>query len=123
MGVKLIKISSVYFMIGVCLGLFMSMTHNFTLSSVHVHINLLGWTALTLAGLIYHFFPETSDTGLAKVHFWLHNLGLPVMMLGLAAFVLTGMEGFIPIIAAGGTVTTISILLFGINILRNLKSP
>ncbi|CAM4123383.1 hypothetical protein Gste01_02546 [Geobacillus stearothermophilus ATCC 7953] len=54
MGVKLIKISVVYFVIGVCIGLGMSMTHSFALTPVHVHINLLGWTALTLAGIIYH---------------------------------------------------------------------
>ncbi|WP_243387850.1 cytochrome-c oxidase [Bacillus kexueae] len=121
MGIKLIKISVVYFMIGVCLGLFMSMTHNFALSSVHVHINLLGWTALTLAGLIYHFFPETSDTGLAKAHFWLHNLGLPTMMIGLCFYV-NGFESIVPVIATGGLVTTISILLFGINVLTRLKA-
>lgn len=122
MGIKLIKISVVYFMIGVCIGLYMSMTHNFAFTSVHVHINLLGWTALTLAGLIYHFFPETSNTGLAKAHFWLHNLGLPVMIIGLAFFVSNGNEAFIPIIATGGFVTTLSILLFGINILTKLKA-
>lgn len=108
-------------MIGVCIGLFMSITHNFTLTGVHVHINLLGWTALTLAGFIYHFFPETADTGLAKAHFWLHNLGLPLMMIGLAFYV-NGFESFLPLVAVGGTVTTLSILLFGINILSKLKS-
>jgi cbb3-type cytochrome oxidase subunit 1 len=121
MGIKLIKISVIYFMIGVCIGLYMSMVHDYTLTPVHVHINLLGWTALTLAGLIYHLFPAVSKTKLAKTHFWLHNVGLPLMMVGLFLFVL-GNEAVIPVIATGGVLTTGGILLFGINILRELKA-
>ncbi|KPL59546.1 cytochrome-c oxidase [Rossellomorea vietnamensis] len=121
MGIKLIKISVVYFMIGVCIGLYMSMVHDYTLAPVHVHINLLGWTALTLAGLIYHLFPAVSTTKLAKAHFWLHNVGLPLMMIGLFLFVL-GNEALVPVIATGGVLTTVGILLFGINILKELKA-
>nr|WP_279326089.1 cytochrome-c oxidase [Bacillus sp. FJAT-47783] len=109
-------------MMGGCLGLYMLMTHHYSFTSVHAHISFLGWTALTLAGLIYHFFPETSDTGLAKAHFWLHNLGLPVMLIGLIFFIRSGEEAFIPVITTGGLVTTLSILLFGMNILTKLKA-
>lgn len=42
MGIKLIKIAVVYFLIGISLGLYMSVTHKFVLSTVHVHMNLLG---------------------------------------------------------------------------------
>ncbi|MCA1055458.1 cbb3-type cytochrome c oxidase subunit I [Rossellomorea aquimaris] len=121
MGIKLIKISVIYFMIGVLFGLFMSMTHDYSFTPVHVHINLLGWTALTLAGLIYHSFPATSTTKLAKAHFWLHNIGLPLMMIGLFILIL-GNEGIIPVIAVGGVLTTLGVLLFGYNILTNLKA-
>ncbi|MBW3110961.1 cytochrome-c oxidase [Bacillus sp. MCCB 382] len=121
MGIKLIKISVVYFMIGVCIGLYMSMVHDYTLAPVHVHINLLGWTALTLAGIIYHLFPAVSSTKLAKAHFWIHNIGLPLMMIGLFLFVL-GNEAVVPIIATGGVLTTVGVLLFGYNVLKELKS-
>ncbi len=121
MGIKLIKISVVYFMIGVCIGLYMSMVHDYTLAPVHVHINLLGWTALTLAGIIYHLFPAVSSTKLAKAHFWIHNIGLPLMMIGLFLFVL-GNEAVIPVIATGGVLTTVGVLLFGYNVLKELKS-
>jgi cbb3-type cytochrome oxidase subunit 1 len=121
MGIRLIKISVVYFAIGVCLGLYMSISHSFTLTPVHVHINLLGWTALTLAGILYHLFPQTASTKLAKTHFWLHNIGLPLMMGGLA-FVVNGKTALIPVTAAGGTIVTISILIFAINMLTNLKA-
>lgn len=120
MGIKLIKISVVYFVIGVCLGMYMSITEKFTFTPVHVHINLLGWTALTLAGLIYVFFPKAGETTLAKIHFWLHNIGLPVMMIALA-FLVSGSTGAGPFVAIGGTLTVLGVILFAINILKNLK--
>ncbi|MGR3765703.1 cytochrome-c oxidase [Rossellomorea sp. NS-SX7] len=121
MGIKLIKISVVYFMIGVLFGLYMSMTHDYSFTPVHVHINLLGWTALTLAGIIYHLFPAVAATKLAKAHFWLHNIGLPLMMVGLIVLI-SGNEGIIPVIAAGGVLTTLAVLLFGYNVLTKLKA-
>lgn len=68
-GVRLIKISALYFLIGVGIGYYMSTAHAYNLTSVHVHNNLLGWTALTLAGIIYILFPEAGRTKLAKWHF------------------------------------------------------
>ena len=91
-GNTLIKISVVYFLIGVTLGLYMSVAHDYALTGVHVHINLLGWMSLAIAGIFYKLFPHLAQTATAKVHFWLHNLGLPVMMISLA-FVVSGVGG------------------------------
>src|SRR3954453_15187289 len=121
MGFRFIKISVVYFAIGVCLGLYMSIVHTSTLSSVHVHINSLGWVSLALVGIIYTLFPNLASTKLAKIHFWLHNISLPIMMLGLA-FIMYGQAALIPVVASAGTVLVLAIILFAINVLKNLKS-
>lgn len=121
MGIKLIKISVCYFVIGVCLGMYMSMTENFDFTPVHVHINLLGWTAMTLAGLIYVAFPGAAETTLAKVHFWLHNIALPIMMIGLA-FLISGVDAAGPAVATGGTLMVLGVIIFAINILKNVKN-
>jgi cbb3-type cytochrome oxidase subunit 1 len=121
MGIRLIKISSVYFVIGVLLGMYMSMSEKFSFTPVHVHINLLGWTALTLAGLIYVAFPNAAETALAKIHFWLHNIGLPVMMIALA-FLVTGAKWAGPFVAIGGVLTVLGVILFAINIFRTVKA-
>ncbi|MFC0562322.1 hypothetical protein [Halalkalibacter alkalisediminis] len=60
MGVTFIKISVVYFVIGVLLGYYMSVAHGSNLTGVHAHINLLGWTSMTLAGIIYTMFLRKS---------------------------------------------------------------
>jgi cbb3-type cytochrome oxidase subunit 1 len=120
MGARLIKIATVYFVIGVLLGLYMSITEKMTFSPVHTHVNLLGWASLALAGLVYAAFPGAAETTLAKFHFWLHNIGLPVMMISLAFF-LTGSSWATPIIAVGGVLTVLGVILFAINIFRNVK--
>lgn len=120
MGIKLIKISVVYFVIGVLIGMYMSMTEKFTFTPVHVHINLLGWMSLALAGLIYVAFPAAAKTTLAKVHFWLHNISLPIMMIGLAFFV-SGATAALPAVSVGGTLMVLGIIVFAINVLKNVK--
>jgi cbb3-type cytochrome oxidase subunit 1 len=121
MGTRFIKISAVYFAIGVSLGLYMSIAHSYELSSVHVHINLLGWVSLAIAGIIYTLFPDLASTKLAKAHFWLHNITLPIMMLGLS-FILYGQDAWTPIVAISGTILVLAIILFALNILIKLKA-
>ena len=120
MGIKLIKIAVVYFLIGISLGLYMSVTHKFVLSTVHVHMNLLGWVSLAIAGILYLLFPHLPLTSAAKAHFWLHNIGLPLMMIGLI-FVVYGNHAFIPVTAIGGTLIVIAVIIFTINVLQHLK--
>lgn len=120
MGKTLMKISVVYFMIGISFGLYMSFTHIFTLTSVHVHLNLVGWVSLALAGVFYHLYPRLEESGLAKAHFWLHNIGLPIMMISIATAILGGPEIFFLFATLGGVMTVLGVLLFGFNVLFRL---
>ena len=89
MGLRFLKIAVVYLFIGAVLGLIMGITQKFVLAPVHAHLLLLGWASLALAGIIYHLYPAAAITALAHIHFWVHNLGLPVFMVGLG-MLLTG---------------------------------
>lgn len=121
MGKTLLKISVVYFMIGISFGLYMSFTHVFNLTSVHVHLNLVGWVSLALVGLFYHLYPNLEQSGLAKAHFWLHNIGLPVMMISIATAILGGPEIFFLFATLGGVMTVLGVLCFGFNVLTRLE--
>jgi hypothetical protein len=114
-----IKLSVIYLVIGVAMGIAMGATQNFTLRPVHAHVNLLGWTTLALAGLIYTVYPKAGQSLLAKIHFWLLNLSLPVMMGALGA-VLTGNMGAVPFLIAGEMVAAVAILAFAANVILNL---
>ena len=121
MGLTLLKIAVVYLVVGASLGLTMGITQKFALAPVHAHLLLLGWASLALAGLIYHAYPAASITRLARIHFWLHNLGLPVFMVGLA-LVLSGSEAALPILATAATVVLVALIVFGANVLINVKA-
>lgn len=120
MGKTLIKIAAVYLVIGVLLGYYMSVAANYVLTGVHAHLNLLGWATLGLTGIIYHVFPDLENNIWAKLHFWLHNIGLPIMMIALALLIAAGMPLY-PLVAIGATLTVVGIIAFLINVLLKLK--
>jgi hypothetical protein len=120
MGIRFLKIAAVYLVIGSGLGLYMGIAEKFTLHPVHAHLNLLGWASLALAGLIYTQFPEAAKTRLARVHFWMHNVSLPVLMIALAMLV-TGHEAFGPVVGISATVMAAGLAIFVANVLLNVK--
>ena len=120
MGIRFIKISSIYFVIGVCMGMYMSMSLNFALKSVHVHLLLLGWASMMAAGILYHIFQEAGQSKLGKFHFWLLNIGLPVMMIALALEIY-GHHAAIPFVAGGSILVVLAIIIFSINIFTHIK--
>ena len=114
----LIRMAAIYFMIGVWMGLYMGSTHRFEQLPVHAHINLLGWVSLGLIGVIYHLKPRAAQTALAKAHFVLHNLGLPMMAGGM--FVMFGGNHTAePIVGIGATLVALGVLCVGINLIRH----
>jgi len=121
MGKKFIKIAAVYFSIGVLLGMTMGMIHDFRLTSTHAHINLLGWVSTALFGIIYSIYPSVATTKLATIHFWLHNIGLPVMVIGLVLESF-GVSAALPIMIVGSLAVVIGTLLFTTNILKALST-
>lgn len=117
LGVVLVKIASLYLLVGLVLGMAMGISQDFSLVSVHSHVLLLGWASLAITGIVYLLLPRCADTRLALAHFWLHNLGLPVMLASLAAETL-GEPRAEPIIALGSALVTAGLALFTLNVLR-----
>jgi cbb3-type cytochrome oxidase subunit 1 len=122
MGIRFIKIAAVYFLLAVCLGLVMGIIHDFRFASIHAHLNLLGWVSTAIFGLIYSVFPKAAETKLAKSHFWLHNIGVPIMQGALFLMVLTGVESYIIGMIIGSLLVVVGVLLFVINVFTQLNS-
>jgi hypothetical protein len=119
-GAIWLKLAVLYLIAGVTLGIVMGASQNFTLRPVHAHINLLGWTTMGLAGLIYSVFPKAGQSRLAKVHFWLLNLAMPVMMVALS-LLLMGNVAMEPLLAGSEIVGAVAIVVFAVNLFVNLK--
>ncbi|WP_338469530.1 cytochrome-c oxidase [Niallia sp. XMNu-256] len=122
MGVRFLKVAGIYFVIAVLLGLIMGIIHNFAFTSIHAHLNLLGWVSMALFGLIYLHFPTASTSKLANTHFWLHNLGLPIMQASLFLQILTGNTALTLGIVIGSILVVVGVLLFVINLFRGVSS-
>jgi cbb3-type cytochrome oxidase subunit 1 len=121
MVVSCLRVAVVYLMLGVVMGVAMGVTHRFEYAPVHAHINLLGWVSLGLFALIYHMLPQAAMTRLARWHFWLHNIGVPVFMVSL--FLLrSGVEQAETFVRLGGSVTFVGLILFAVNLLRALAA-
>ncbi|HZP87315.1 MAG TPA: hypothetical protein VFB54_10880, partial [Burkholderiales bacterium] len=119
-GIIWIKLAVLYLIVGIGLGIAMGSTQNFLLRPVHAHLNLLGWTTLALAGIVYAIFPQLAASRLAKVHFCMHNVSLPVMMASLT-LVLLGHTEVVPVLAVSEIVAAGGVLVFASNIFMNLK--
>jgi cbb3-type cytochrome oxidase subunit 1 len=118
-GKAYLKIATVYFTIGVLAGLTMGIIHDFRFTSVHAHVNLLGWVTMALFGIIYHLYPNAANTKLAKTQFWLHNIGVPVMLVGIALQVL-GVSAALPPTIIGSIAVVLGVILFMVNVFKHV---
>jgi cbb3-type cytochrome oxidase subunit 1 len=123
MAKNFLRIAVIYFCVGVLLGLVMGIIHDFRLTSVHAHFNLLGWVSMAIFGLVYHFYPQAADTRLAKTHFWLHNIGLPIMQIGIAIMTLSGSEAVLPVVIVCSIAVVVGVILFAVNLFKALAAP
>jgi hypothetical protein len=116
MSRRLLQIAVVYWVLGVSWGIYMGATQTFTDIPVHAHLNLLGWVSLGLCGLIYANAPHLERSFLAKAHFWLHNLGLPPLMI--AVWLIVNGHGEIggPLAGIFSVVMGLGVLSFAVNL-------
>lgn len=116
-----LRLAVVFIVLGVCLGYWMGVTHDFTLSPVHAHTNLLGWVSMFLYGLFYRAVPGAAAGLLPKVHAVLAVIGLPVMMIGLTTQLLAvpSLMGFVPpMMIAGPTLVVLGMFVFALIVFR-----
>lgn len=78
-----ILIAATSLVLGVILGIYMGLAHDFSLAPVHAHINLLGWASLALFGLAYRAYPGLRDGRTANLHLVLSGTSGFLMPAGL----------------------------------------
>ena len=118
MGNRFLRLAVVYVLLGVTLGIVMAASHDFTFRPVHAHLNLLGWASMALFGLWYRSAPAAAETRLAQVHFWLHNIALPIQMVTLSMYV-SGNNAVEPVLALASVVMGIGFVCFAINLWKH----
>jgi hypothetical protein len=68
---KFLFLAAAALSVGVGMGIYMGIAHDFSLAPVHAHMNLLGWASLALFGITYRIYPELQERWPAKLHFTL----------------------------------------------------
>lgn len=118
-----ILVGSAYLILGVILGMYMGGSGDHSLSILHAHINLLGFTLMAVFGVVYKVFPAMAASGLARLHFWAHTVGSLVLM-ALLYLLLTGSIGeaaMMPLAPLSELLVLIGVVLFGYNAWKNLS--
>jgi ABC-type lipoprotein release transport system permease subunit len=111
---------ALWLLVGIVLGMYMGGSQDFTLAPVHAHINLLGFTLMTIFGIAYRVIPDLAQGRLAMVHFWLHEVGVAVSLVCLFLF----MSGVLPaaekILPVAETAVFIGIIAWTVNLMRKI---
>jgi len=81
----------VFLLVGMGLGLKMSMTQDYGMHGLHAHLNLLGFVLMTLFGLCYRNWPKMQEGMLATVHYLLHTVTIAIS-LTLLFFILSNFD-------------------------------
>ena len=98
---------------GICLGLYMSITHQFEATGAHAHINLLGWVTMAIFGIYYALNPLQAASRIATIQYMLYTIGILVMAPALF-LMLTGNPALEPVVAVSSLVTFAGVLLFAV---------
>ncbi|MBE7366779.1 DUF2871 family protein [Ramlibacter pallidus] len=84
MHLNLLRLSFVYLLAGMLLGVGMGASGDFTLRPVHAHVNLLGWAVLAVAALILRVYPYLQRDWRFRGFVWIYNVAMPASLLALA---------------------------------------
>lgn len=111
------KLGSFTALVGVTLGIYMGISHDYLLGPVHVHLNLIGWVGMFLFGLFYKAHPSAIDR-VAVVQVLLSAVGYIAMLSGLAGLLITAHPAFQPLTVIGSLMVLAGFALFAFIVAR-----
>lgn len=106
----------VFLLVGLCLGMRMGMSQDFSLTPVHSHLNLAGGMLMFVAGLFYAQRPEVPHRWVT-VHYWLHLAGAVLLVAGIYGAV-THAAWYGPVVGTGAVCVLLAMLVFTWNVFR-----
>ncbi len=107
----------VLLLVGLCLGIYMGIAQDFTLSPAHAHLNLVGFVLPFAAGLYYRVVPAAGATRLAGMQAAAALIGGIVLPAGIGLVVSVGPQWeAIPI--AGSLIVLAAWVAFAVIVFR-----
>jgi hypothetical protein len=115
------RIAMCWILVGVTFGLVMAGSHNYTMTPVHAHINLLGWVSMSLFAFFYRLWPAAATTKLARIHFWTYVPAHFVQMVTLA-LMLGGNTAVEPVLGLASFAVAAGFIMFVVNAWKHTAS-
>ena len=107
------KTAIVFLIVGIAIGLQMSISGVHNVTGAHAHINLLGWVTSAIFGAYYALNPRKAEGRLPMAHYGIYTAGVAVMIVGLY-FLLQGNAAMEPVVATGSIFTLVGVLSFAV---------
>lgn len=105
------KLAVVFLILGILMGLQMSISGEHNVIGAHAHTNLVGWVTMALFGGYYALNPAKAGTKLARIHFWSFAGAAVVLAPSLYAMYL-GFTAVEPLLAISSIIAFLSVLAF-----------
>ena len=119
MSGKFLKVAVVFLVLGIAIGLQMSIGKTRTLVGVHAHLVLMGWASMALFGIAYRLWPRLEVGVRPTLHFWLFTVGLVVAMAGVTLLETAASPLGEPLAAVGSIAAALGALCFAARVLRS----
>ena len=114
---RFLRLSVIYALIGIALGIHMAATRDVSQVPTHAHINLLGFVATAIYGFFYRLYPTAEEGWMGKVHFWVSNLAFIALMISVA-LVHGGVPEADPVAAVFSIVVILGLALFAVIVFK-----
>lgn len=100
-----------FLVVGIAMGIHMSVSQNHNVIGAHAHINLLGWVTSALFGIYFALNPAKAAGRLPMVQYVGYTGGV-ILMTGSLYFLLQGYGSFDVPVAIGSLLTFGGVLVF-----------
>ena len=105
------KTAILFLVVGIAIGLKMSISGVHNVTGAHAHANLLGWVTMAIMGVYYALAPAKAEGRLAMVQYGVYTLGVLIMIPALYMLLL-GNPQYEPLVAGGSLITFAGVILF-----------
>lgn len=117
---RFFRAAVIYALLGMGGGIYMAASHDHSLAPAHAHFLLLGWVSMFLYGVFYKLHPAAQGT-LAAWQWWIANIGLLIMVAGIALIVTGAPARGEPLAGIGALINITGMALFAVNVFRGVR--
>jgi hypothetical protein len=115
------KAAVVFLVIGILMGLQMSISGTHNVIGAHAHTNLLGWVTMAIFGGYYALNTQKARSRYARIHLWSY-LGAVAVMTPSLYLLYLGYAAIEPLLAIASLVALASVLVFAFVVFTKVEA-